>query len=78
MKRSSILVLILSVCFVSAAWGQQARWSEFHRHNMQRLNPYENVLNVNNVGKPAAAYIPRLPWRMGWFTSARLTTTCTR
>jgi hypothetical protein len=50
MKRSSILVLILSVCFVSAAWGQQARWSEFHRHNMQRLNPYENVLNVNNVG----------------------------
>jgi outer membrane protein assembly factor BamB len=25
-------------------------WSEFHRQNMARFNPYENVLNVNNVG----------------------------
>src|SRR5208337_218321 len=25
-------------------------WSEFHRTNMQRRNPCEKVLNVNNVG----------------------------
>jgi outer membrane protein assembly factor BamB len=25
-------------------------WRQFHRQNMQRRNPYENVLNVNNVG----------------------------
>jgi outer membrane protein assembly factor BamB len=27
-----------------------ADWTEFHRDNMQRWNPYETVLNVNNVG----------------------------
>jgi hypothetical protein len=35
------------------AWSQQPtgkNWSQFHRHNMQRWNPYEKVLNVNNVG----------------------------
>jgi outer membrane protein assembly factor BamB len=26
-------------------------WTEFHRDNMQRWNPYETVLNVNNVGR---------------------------
>ena len=25
-------------------------WTEFHRINMQRWNPYETVLGVNNVG----------------------------
>ena len=50
MKQISRLVLILCVCFISAAWGQRNGWSEFHRHNMQRRNPYEKVLNVNNVG----------------------------
>ena len=25
-------------------------WPQFHRDNMQRSNPYETVLNVNNVG----------------------------
>src|SRR5580704_1006180 len=25
-------------------------WNEFHRRNMKRYNPYENVLNVSNVG----------------------------
>jgi outer membrane protein assembly factor BamB len=25
-------------------------WSEFHRHNMTRFNPYEKFLIVNNVG----------------------------
>jgi outer membrane protein assembly factor BamB len=56
MKRIPTLVLILCACFVSMAWSQQPAdkgnngWSEFHRHNMQRRNPYEKVLNVNNVG----------------------------
>jgi len=50
MKRISSLVLILCVCFASVAWSQKNGWSEFHRHNMQRRNPYEKVLNVNNVG----------------------------
>jgi outer membrane protein assembly factor BamB len=27
-----------------------ADWTEFHGDNMQRWNPYETVLNVNNVG----------------------------
>ena len=127
------MVLILCACFVSVAWGQQPagkcsnNWSEFHRPNMQRWNPCEKVLNVNNVGNlglkwsyttgsevyssPAVAngvvyvgsddnnvyalnastgaklwsyatggsvWIPRPPWRMGWFMSARTTATCTR
>jgi glucose dehydrogenase len=56
MKRISSLVLILCACFVSVAWSQQLadkgknNWSEFHRNNMMRWNPYEKVLNVNNVG----------------------------
>jgi outer membrane protein assembly factor BamB len=38
------------------AWSQQPaakgqnNWSEFHRTNMMRWNPYEHVLNVHNVG----------------------------
>jgi outer membrane protein assembly factor BamB len=27
-----------------------ADWTQFHRDNMQRWNPYETVLNINNVG----------------------------
>jgi hypothetical protein len=27
-----------------------ADWTEFHRDNMQRWNPYETVLGVNNAG----------------------------
>src|SRR5208337_3884510 len=57
MKRIRILVVILCACFVSAAWGQQQQackantpWREFHRYNMERWNPCEHVLNVNNVG----------------------------
>ena len=50
MKRISFLFLILCTCFVSVAWGQRNGWSEFHRPDMQRLNPYEKVLNVHNVG----------------------------
>src|SRR5438552_9855232 len=33
-----------------AAFLVRTNWVEFHRHNMKRLNPFENVLNVNNVG----------------------------
>jgi outer membrane protein assembly factor BamB len=56
MKNIRILLLILCACFVSVAWGKQLTcpadtpWGQFHRHNMQRWNPCENVLNVNNVG----------------------------
>jgi hypothetical protein len=54
MKRISIVVLLLCECLVSVAWGQQPAhrgdWTEFLRTNMQRSNPHEHVLNVNNVG----------------------------
>jgi outer membrane protein assembly factor BamB len=54
MKRTRILVLILCACFVPVVWGQQAHtgsdWKQFHRGNMKRANPYESVLNVDNVG----------------------------
>ena len=56
MKTLRILVLILIAGFASAAWGQPptcglyTAWAEFHRHNMQRRNPCEKVLNVHNVG----------------------------
>ena len=57
MKHIRILVLILCACLVSVAWSQQKQtckadtpWEEFHRHNMERWNPCEHVLNVHNVG----------------------------
>ena len=55
MKHICILVLILCTCFVSAAWSQQpagtgnSDWTEFHRTNMMRWNPYEHVLGIHNV-----------------------------
>src|ERR1700690_4310445 len=63
MKPVRILVSILCVCFVSAALGEQPagkgqnNWSEFHRPDMTRWNPYERVINVHNVGSL------RLKWR---------------
>jgi outer membrane protein assembly factor BamB len=57
MKRISILVLILCVCFVSVAWGEQQActaytpWAQFHKLNMRRWNRCEKVLGVNNVGR---------------------------
>jgi hypothetical protein len=57
MKRIGVVVLILCAGFVSVAGGQQplckhpSPWGEFHRHNMMRWNPCENVLNTHNVGK---------------------------
>jgi hypothetical protein len=56
MKTVRISVLILCAGFASVAWGQQppckhpSPWGEFHRQNMQRWNPCEKVLGVNNVG----------------------------
>jgi hypothetical protein len=56
MNRISSVLLILCVCFVSLAWGQQPagtcsnNWTEFHRPNMQRWNPCEKLLGVKNVG----------------------------
>jgi outer membrane protein assembly factor BamB len=38
-----------SVSDASAA-SLPADWTQFHRDNMQRWNPYETVLGVNNVG----------------------------
>jgi len=55
MNRIIRVALILFACFVSVAWAQQPagkcinKWSEFHRTNMERWNPCEKVLNVNNV-----------------------------
>ncbi len=55
MKWIRISVLILCACLVATASGQQStgnvrnNWSEFHRPEMQRYNPYEVTLNVQNV-----------------------------
>ncbi len=55
MKWNCISTLILCACLVSTAWGQQTtgnalnNWSQFHRTNMERYNPYEATLNVQNV-----------------------------
>jgi outer membrane protein assembly factor BamB len=54
MKRTSLVVLILCELRVrdmgSATRGGKCsnNWSEFHRTNMERWNPCENVLGVNN------------------------------
>jgi hypothetical protein len=57
MKHIHTLGVILCACFVSVAWGEQLTcpahtpWAQFQRHNMQRWNPCEKVLNVHDVGK---------------------------
>ena len=56
MNRISRVALILFACFASVAWGQQPTakcrndWSEFLRPNMERWNPCEKALKVENVG----------------------------
>ena len=51
-----LVALILCAGFASVAWGQQPagtcinNWTEVHRTNMERWNPCEKVLSVNNVG----------------------------
>ena len=55
MKRIRVAFLVLFACFGSAALCQQSavnplnNWSEFHRSDMQRYNPYEDTLGVSNV-----------------------------
>jgi outer membrane protein assembly factor BamB len=55
MKRITMGVVFLAG-FVFVASAQQLpckypkSWAEFHRHNMQRRNPCEHVLNIHNVG----------------------------
>ncbi len=45
------LWLMLAAVNTSAhAQASPSDWTEFHRDNMQRWNPYETVLGVNNVG----------------------------
>jgi hypothetical protein len=56
MKAVRILLLILCGCLVSVAWGQQPActkytfWAQFHNRNMERWNPCEKALKVENVG----------------------------
>ena len=64
----SIVSLLLAIAplwlMLAAANTSQAQttsspadWTEFHRDNMQRWNPYETVLGVSNVGSL------RLKWK---------------
>jgi len=56
MNAVRILFLILCGCLVSVAWGQQLActkytfWAQFHNRNMERWNPCEKALKVQNVG----------------------------
>jgi glucose dehydrogenase len=46
------LMMVAAPTFTFAqAQSSPADWTEFHRDNMQRWNPYETVLGVNNVAK---------------------------
>ncbi len=72
MKHIRILALILCACFVSVAWGQQpagkavVNWNEFHNQDMQRWSPYEDVLNVHNVG----SLQPKWRYNLGYATTS--------
>ena len=51
MKHLSISISILCACFVPVTSATcYSNWTEFHRPNMERWNPCEKVLSVNNVG----------------------------
>jgi hypothetical protein len=50
----SLLLAIAPLCLILATHAQTpnpspADWTQFHRDNMQRWNPYETVLGVGNV-----------------------------
>jgi outer membrane protein assembly factor BamB len=57
----SLMLAIAPLCLMLAAANSSAHaqtsspspgdWTQFHRDNMQRWNPYETILGVNNVGK---------------------------
>ena len=44
------IFLLAGFCFGQAV-SSRSDWTQFHRTNMKRMNPYENVLNVHNVGR---------------------------
>src|SRR5690242_10271739 len=56
MKRISVALLVLCVCFAPTVRAQNfnctapVNWTEFHTIDMARYNPCETVLNVENVG----------------------------
>jgi outer membrane protein assembly factor BamB len=55
-KIVTIAPLFLTLAFapittLAQSQGSPADWTEFLRDNMQRWNPYETVLGVNNIGK---------------------------
>jgi len=64
-KQNASFRTVLSIVTIAPLWlmlaapstsadaqatSSPADWTEFHRDNMQRWNPYETVLGVNNVG----------------------------
>jgi len=62
-KQTASFRMVLSIVTIVPLWlatagtsadaqatSSPADWTEFHRDNMQRWNPYETVLGVNNVG----------------------------
>ena len=64
-KQSASFGIVLSIVTIVTLWlmlvapdtsanaqatSSPGDWIEFHRDNMQRWNPYETVLDVNNVG----------------------------
>jgi len=64
-KQNASFKIVLSIVMIAPLWLMMASantsahaqntsspgdWTEFHRDNMQRWNPYETVLGVNNVG----------------------------
>src|SRR5215469_5617065 len=64
-KPTAFFRIVLSIVTIAALWSMLAAadksanaqttsspadWTAFHRDNMQRWNPYETVLGVNNVG----------------------------
>ena len=56
-----ITILVLAgFCFSQSAPSASSEvltnWTEFHRPNMTRWNPYESVLNVGNVGRLASKW----------------------
>ena len=65
-KRRAFLRIVLSIVTFMPLWlmlvmastsanaqttSSPADWTEFHRDNMKRWNPYETALGVNNVGR---------------------------
>jgi glucose dehydrogenase len=54
------IIVLAGFCFSQSAASPSSEvltnWTEFHRPNMTRWNPYESVLNVGNVGRLASKW----------------------